>query len=96
MNDELANWKRNAAEMSIIAMWLKTFAGEIIGHVLNGNTLDYEAVQQIKAQCVRDLKNLDVIGLGIKQEADILGKAIEHFEQMADMAIADGWKLKGS
>ncbi len=41
-----------------------------------------------------DLKNLDVIDIEITEEADIMGKAIQLFDQMADMAIADGWKLK--
>ena len=40
MNDELAGWKSNAAQMSLAAMSLKTFASEIIGHVLNGGVLD--------------------------------------------------------
>jgi hypothetical protein len=94
MNDELAGWKSNAAQMGIAAMWLKTFASEIIGHVLNGHVLDDAAVQNIKAKCVRELKNLDVVGVDIAQEADLVGKSLQLFEQMADMAIADGWKLK--
>jgi len=94
MDDELTGWKRNAAEMGIIAMWLKTFASEIIGHVLNGQTLDWLAIQNIKAKCVRDLKNLDVTGIEIADEADLIGKTVQHFEQMVEMAIVDGWKLK--
>jgi hypothetical protein len=94
MDEELSGWKGSSAQLSIVAMWLKTFASEIIGHVLNGHALDYLAVQNIKANCVRDIKNTDVIGIEITQEADLLGKALQIFEKMADMAIADGWKLK--
>jgi hypothetical protein len=50
-------------------MWLKSFASEIIGHVLNGNTPDYLAVHNIKKKCTTDLKNLDVSGIEITQEA---------------------------
>ncbi len=94
MNDEVAGWKSNAAQMSVVAMWLKTFASKIIGHVLNGGILDDVAVRKIKADCIRELKNIDVIGLEITQESDLLRKAVQHFEEMADMAITDGWNLK--
>lgn len=94
MKDELAGWKDNATQMGVVAMWMKTFASEIIGHVLNGRILDDAALRQLKTQCLRDLKNIDVTGISIQQEAEFLRKAIEHVEQMIDMAIADGWKLK--
>ena len=94
MNDELAGWKSNATQMGVVAMWLKTFASEIIGYVLNGHILDEAAIQNIKANCMRDLKNLDVVGIDIAQEADLLGKTLQLFDKMADMAIADGWNLK--
>jgi hypothetical protein len=94
MDDELARLRLQTAQMGIVAMWLKTFASEIIGHVLNGNTLDYLAVYNIKKKCTTDLKNIDVIGVEITQEAETLGKAIELFEKMTEIAIKDGWKLK--
>ncbi len=94
MNNELANWQRNAAALGMVAIWMKTFAAEIIGHVLNGGVLDRETVDAIKADCIHEIKNLDVIGFEITEEADMLRKAIQQFGQLADIAISEGWKLK--
>ncbi len=94
MDEELARLRNQAAQMAGVAMWLKSFASEIIGYVLNGNTLDYLAVQNIKTKCIRDLKNVDVIGIEITQKADFLRETIQLFEKMVDTAIANGWKLK--
>jgi hypothetical protein len=94
MQDELDVWKRNAAQMSAIAMWLKTFAAEIIGYGLNGGVLDDGVLVRIKLQCVRDFKNTDVFGLSAEAESEFIGKVVQNLEAMIDMAIADGRKRK--
>ena len=86
-DEDKTAWMRNAAVLSAAVFGLKAFAIKILTEISPND----EIVTKIRNECVLELKNTDVFGLSINQEAEFLGQAIKVLEQLLDMTIAD-WK----
>jgi len=73
--------------LGIVALNMKNFACQIIQHVNRGGPLDDAGLAELKAECVRSLKNTAAEGVPLKQEATALNEALIIFGQMIDDAI---------
>ena len=93
MEEDASAWRRHAAVQGIVARRLYKFAGRVIAYGLRGR-LDAARLAQIRAEAVRDMKNVDASGFPIDEEAEILRQAIETFEQLIDAAIVEGRDAK--
>lgn len=89
MADELSGWKRTAAQMSIINLGLQIFTRDIVKYGLTGLPFSVEAVEAIKQRSIITLKNSDVSGIKIEDEANLLREGIENFEKLIDHALAE-------
>jgi hypothetical protein len=94
MTDELSGWKRSAAQTGIITVGMQIFSTALIGHGLNGLPLDDVMLAKIKRDSIIAIKNMDVVGLKIENEANLLGEVLENLEKVMDATIANGRKLK--
>ncbi|MGA4396270.1 hypothetical protein [Ralstonia nicotianae] len=88
------NLQTSAMKMGIVSMCLQDLVSQIIWHVLNGGVLDDSAFATIKAKCIHNLKGVEGRGMPIEQEADSLDGALQIFEEMVSVAIANGKNLK--
>ena len=93
MTSEATGWKRSAAQTSIIMMGMSHLASQAISFGLLGLPLNDDALADIKVKSIRYLKNMDVTGLQIEDEADLLREVIEMFDKLADSAITQGRKI---
>jgi hypothetical protein len=93
MTSDATGWKRSAAQMGIILTGMSHLASQTISYGLLGLPFNDEALAEIKAKSVRHLKNMDVVGLQIEDEAELLREAIENFDKLADSAITQGRKI---
>jgi hypothetical protein len=84
-------------EDKIIVEWLITkmaanalqnFAALIIAHA--GGTLSEAALAEVRAECITNVQNAQVIGLPIEQETELFRQALQKVEQFPDGAIARG------
>ena len=69
---------------------LRDFAAMLIAHASDGGVLDDSTLAAIRDECVRKIKNADPAGLSVEQEAEVIGKAVKHVEDLLDAAIRDG------
>ncbi len=82
----------SAACLTLGSACLREFAARIIAHVSDGGVLDDSILASIRAECVRKIKNADPTGLSVEQEAEVIGKAVKHVEDLLDATIRDGRK----
>ena len=95
MEKDLADWRRSAIVLGLVAEHLYMLAGVLIAYGLRGR-LDDESLAEIRAQAVLNLKNMGAMGLPIEEEAVIVGQAIKQFEEFIDAAIVEGREAKES
>ena len=95
MEEELADWRRGAMGLGLVAQHLYMLAGVLIAYGLRGR-LDNARLAEIRAQAILNLKNTGAIGLPIEEEAVIVGQAIKQFEELIDAAIVEGREAKES
>jgi hypothetical protein len=94
MADELSGWKRSAAQMGVINLGMQIFLRKLIKYGFTGFPFNAEIIEAIKQQSIVDLKNTDVSGLKIEDEADLLREGFENFEKMLDVTITEGRKIE--
>lgn len=90
--DELSGWKRTAAQMSIINLGLQIFTRDIVKHGYSGLPFSSEFVDAIKQRSIITLKNADVSGIKIEDEANLLREGIEILEKLIDGTLAEARK----
>jgi len=74
--------------MAMLMSGLKDFAVQILRAASEGRPLNDEALNEIKAICVTNLKNSSTTGIPIEEEAKLFGQSIQGLENMIESAIS--------
>ena len=89
--ERFVNAVASVARFAVISCGLEDFATKVIRHVRRGLPFTRTQLANIKAECVRDTKNVDVSGFPIEREAELLRQAFDDLEKFIDSAISKGW-----
>jgi hypothetical protein len=91
-DDKFAKLMFGTAVLSALVLGLNDFAIQIIARGrkarVNRNTLD-----EIRQICITNMKNFDLSGMPIEQDAEVFRQAIDQFEKFMEQAITKGWQL---
>jgi len=83
------NLMAGTAVLSILALGLNDFAIRLIKRG-RYELLTDAVLQEVRHACITEWKNTDTSGMGIDQEAALLGQAFDQLEQFLDRAISQG------
>lgn len=79
-----------ALVIGIAATGMQQFAIYLIRHIRAGGALDDDAFAKIAAKSVRDLKNSEMEGASIEEEAQTIGQGIKVLEKLIEFAVRRG------
>jgi hypothetical protein len=85
----IANMRKSISRLSCLVLGMRDFAALILAR----STIDSDALEKIRASCIINPKNLETVGLGVDDDAEIIGQTVRDLEQLIDAAIADARKI---
>jgi hypothetical protein len=88
----VANMRKSISRLSCLVLGMQDFAALILARSMSG-PVDSDALEKIRASCIINLKNLETVGLGVDDDAEIIGQAVRDIEQLIDATIADARKI---
>lgn len=83
----IANARSSAMVMGMTAMGLQDFVASIIKQAREGVALTDEVLAEMIEKCIVNLKNSEMTGTSIQQEAETFRGAIDVFTQFAKSAV---------
>ncbi|WP_148360196.1 hypothetical protein [Acidisphaera rubrifaciens] len=86
-DDVYAKLRWSAMQSALLLLCVQDFAASILRYTLNLTPLNDEALAEIKAACVLNLKNTSTSGVSINEEAALIGQTIEKFENCIKFII---------
>jgi hypothetical protein len=90
--EEIAGWRHNATLLSPITLGLNNFLIQILSLYCAREGFDIAALMEAKEECLRQLKNFEVAGMSIDDEAKMFRQALSAVERLIDGAITEARK----
>jgi hypothetical protein len=84
--------KRHATTATILRLGsvligMRGFAEILVAHGRAGGSFDDDTLAEIAATCVRDMKNTEIRGLPLKEEAQVVGDVAKDLDDLIQTAI---------
>jgi hypothetical protein len=94
MEENEAGWRRNTVQVTALMMAMQDFASRVLRRALRGHPVNGDALAEIRAGTTRYLKNLELTGLAVEDQANIIRQAIEQLDPLINTAIRQATELE--